>query len=352
MPVPSFIIACTRKTWIARNICELAFTKPEGFRFKAGQFVLAWVPGVDELPLSVVDDDGSFLTLAFFAIGPGTQASLTANAGSSTVAVGGTTALSTTGGSGSGLVSFASNSANCTILGSTLTAAAVGSCIVTATKAADANYLVATATVQVTVAATVGGTVAGLAAGNSVVLRNNGANDLSVAANGAFTFTTALNDKSPYAVTVFTQPTTPNQTCLVTNGSGTIAGANISNVTVICTTSGGDPTITPVATSRATGSPMYRSVIANVSDAAGAGSVLVTVNGGASATANGVLLQAIQNNNGVISAAIRGGCFSPISPPVISFTLTASSSSGSNTANLPITITAGNNPTWCQWWPR
>ena len=97
---------------------------------------------------------------------------------------------------------------------------------------------------------------------------------------------------------------------------------------------------------------MYRSVIANVSDAAGAGSVLVTVNGGASATVNGVLLQAIQNNNGVISAAIRGCCNSPVSPPAVSFTLTASSGSGTNNTSLPITITAGSNPTWCQWWPR
>jgi len=116
--------------------------------------------------------------------------------------------------------------------------------------------------------------------------------------------------------------------------------------------SGSDPTITPVAASRAQGSPMIRSVIANVSDSAGAGNVAVTVNGAASATVNGVLLQAIQNNNGVISAAIRGGCNSPVSPPAVSFTLTASSSSGTNNATLPITITAGSNPTWCQWWSR
>jgi len=28
------------------------------------------------------------------------------------------------------------------------------------------------------------------------------------------------------------------------------------------------------------------------------------------------------------------------------------SSSGTNNATLPITITAGSNPTWCQWWSR
>lgn len=41
---------------------------------KAGQFILAWVPGLEELPLSVVEDDGQFLTLAFFVVGQGTQA--------------------------------------------------------------------------------------------------------------------------------------------------------------------------------------------------------------------------------------------------------------------------------------
>jgi hypothetical protein len=83
---------------------------------------------------------------------------------------------------------------------------------------------------------TVGGTVSGLATGNNVVLRNNGGNDLTVAANGAFTFTTPVADSAAYLVTVLTQPTTPNQTCVVTNGSGNLAGANVSNVTVVCTT--------------------------------------------------------------------------------------------------------------------
>jgi Calx-beta domain/Putative Ig domain len=72
------------------------------------------------------------------------QATLIAASAASTLAFGGTTTLSTTGGSGTGLVTFASNNANCTIAGTTLTAAAVGSCTVTATKAADTNYLAAT----------------------------------------------------------------------------------------------------------------------------------------------------------------------------------------------------------------
>ena len=83
---------------------------------------------------------------------------------------------------------------------------------------------------------TIGGNVSGLAAGNSVTLRNNGGNDLAVAADGAFTFSTAIADGAAYLVTVFTQPTTPNQTCVVTGGGGNVAGANVTNVVVTCTT--------------------------------------------------------------------------------------------------------------------
>ncbi len=84
---------------------------------------------------------------------------------------------------------------------------------------------------------TVGGTLSGLAGGQSVVLRNNGADDLTVSANGGFVFATTVPSGSPYSVTVLTQPSSPvSQTCTVTNGSGMIGGANVTNVAVTCTT--------------------------------------------------------------------------------------------------------------------
>ncbi|MGJ8662456.1 MAG: hypothetical protein ACSHWU_02345, partial [Marinicella sp.] len=83
---------------------------------------------------------------------------------------------------------------------------------------------------------TIGGSVTGLAAGNSVTLQNNLGDDLVVAADGGFTFATALDDESTYAVTVLTQPTTPNQTCVVSNDSGNLAGSNVTDVTILCTT--------------------------------------------------------------------------------------------------------------------
>ncbi len=82
----------------------------------------------------------------------------------------------------------------------------------------------------------IGVDVIDLAAGNTVVLQNNSGDDLSVSSNGANLFTTALDDESTYDVTVLTQPTSPNQTCTVTNGSGTLAGADVTDITVTCVT--------------------------------------------------------------------------------------------------------------------
>jgi len=82
----------------------------------------------------------------------------------------------------------------------------------------------------------IGGTLSGLATGNSLVLQNNGGDDLTITANGNFTFTTALDDESNYLASVLTSPTSPNQTCAITNNNGTLAGSNITNITVTCVT--------------------------------------------------------------------------------------------------------------------
>ena len=50
-----------------------------------------------------------------------------------------------------------------------------------------------------------------------------------------FTFKTAAVIGAAYNVTVLTQPTSPTQTCTVTNGSGT-ASANVGNIQITCST--------------------------------------------------------------------------------------------------------------------
>lgn len=77
---------------------------------------------------------------------------------------------------------------------------------------------------------TIGGTVTGLT--GTVVLQDNGGDNLSVTQNGPFTFATALATGTAYAVTVLTQPS--GQTCTVTSGTGTTASANVTNVAVAC----------------------------------------------------------------------------------------------------------------------
>ncbi|MBA8883804.1 proprotein convertase P-domain-containing protein [Dokdonella fugitiva] len=80
---------------------------------------------------------------------------------------------------------------------------------------------------------TVGGTVTGLL-GDSVTLSLNGTESLPVASDGSFTFATPLADGASYAVTVQTQPASPPEVCTVANGSGSIAGANVTSVQVSC----------------------------------------------------------------------------------------------------------------------
>lgn len=83
---------------------------------------------------------------------------------------------------------------------------------------------------------TIGGSVSGLTSG-TLTLLDNGGDAKNITANGAFTFAAKVGTGRKYAVTVGTDPT--GQTCKVTNGSGTVASANISNVAVACSKNGG-----------------------------------------------------------------------------------------------------------------
>lgn len=84
-----------------------------------------------------------------------------------------------------------------------------------------------------TVSFNVGGSVSGLQ-GDGLVLQLNGAHDLSVESDGGFSFSTLLEDQSEYAVSVKTEPTSPEQNCRVTNGEGSLSGGDVSNILVSC----------------------------------------------------------------------------------------------------------------------
>jgi hypothetical protein len=77
-----------------------------------------------------------------------------------------------------------------------------------------------------------GGTISGLT--GTVVLQNNGGDNLSISANGIFNFITKVANGSPYTVTVLTQPI--GQSCSIAFGTGTFSTANVNNISVTCAT--------------------------------------------------------------------------------------------------------------------
>jgi hypothetical protein len=82
-----------------------------------------------------------------------------------------------------------------------------------------------------TVTYTIGGTLSGLS-GGTLGLQNNSGDNLSLTANGTFTFAARIAAGTTYSVTVKTQPS--GQSCAVANGSGT-ANTNVTNVLATCT---------------------------------------------------------------------------------------------------------------------
>ncbi|HTX15967.1 MAG TPA: hypothetical protein VMD77_11785 [Candidatus Baltobacteraceae bacterium] len=80
----------------------------------------------------------------------------------------------------------------------------------------------------------IGGTVVNLAgSAPGLVLQDNGGDNLPVDGNGSFSFPTALANGSAYSVSVFTQPSSPAQTCSVANATGTVT-SDVTNVEVNC----------------------------------------------------------------------------------------------------------------------
>lgn len=76
------------------------------------------------------------------------------------------------------------------------------------------------------------GTVAGLLAGRNLVLQDNGGDATTVSNTSGFLFSTPVASGANYSVTIRTQPA--GQNCAVTNGSGTVANADVTTVTITC----------------------------------------------------------------------------------------------------------------------
>ncbi len=80
---------------------------------------------------------------------------------------------------------------------------------------------------------TIGGTISNLS--GTIVLQNNGGNNLTVKGTSpstSFTFTNPVASDGAYAVTILTQPA--NETCAVQSGGSGNAKANITSVAISC----------------------------------------------------------------------------------------------------------------------
>ncbi|HKU15495.1 MAG TPA: hypothetical protein VJQ52_13945, partial [Steroidobacteraceae bacterium] len=80
----------------------------------------------------------------------------------------------------------------------------------------------------------IGGTVTGLA-GSGLKLRN-GSETLDIGGNGTFQFAGTLASGAKYNVVVAANPSSPTQSCGVTNGVGTVGSSNVTNIAVNCMT--------------------------------------------------------------------------------------------------------------------
>jgi DNA-binding beta-propeller fold protein YncE len=78
----------------------------------------------------------------------------------------------------------------------------------------------------------IGGTLTGLATGGNMTLLDNGGDALTLSANGAYQFPTALPDGAAYAVTIGTLPI--GEACAISNGQQQVVVGDVNFVNVTC----------------------------------------------------------------------------------------------------------------------
>ena len=202
------------------------------------------------------------------------------------------------------------------------------------------------------------GSVTGLTSGTSVTLLDTDNSDSVTVTYPAtsFAFPTDLASGAYYDVTVGTQPT--GETCSVTNGSGSVASANITNVSVTCTANAASPTsLTLTVSPNPASAGATVTATATITPSSGISSVTGTVNFAASLASsfNPVSLcpqASVENNAGkwqatcqftegtaasyVIAAAYSGDALNQASNSQASLTV--------NAAAVPLTISPTTLP--------
>jgi len=78
------------------------------------------------------------------------------------------------------------------------------------------------------------GTVSGLSGSGPILVKKNSDTDHSLLVNGSYSFPVKVASGAAYSVSVTTQPTYPWQTCSLSNATGTVTNADITNVNLSC----------------------------------------------------------------------------------------------------------------------
>lgn len=78
----------------------------------------------------------------------------------------------------------------------------------------------------------IGGTVTGIASGSQIVLKNNGADALTLSADGQFSFKQRTAEGSSYSVSLSSVPSA--QACTIVFSGGAVSKADVTSVRVIC----------------------------------------------------------------------------------------------------------------------
>ena len=102
------------------------------------------------------------------------------------------------------------------------------------TAASDINNVTVTCTTNTGTAYTIGGTISGISGAGSIVLQDNGRDNLTLSSDGAFQFATPVPSGSSYNVTSLRVSGQQSAACAFTNASGLVGAANVTNVTIIC----------------------------------------------------------------------------------------------------------------------
>ena len=187
----------------------ITFTQVSGPCTVSGTTLTGTGAGTCVLTASIAADNNySQVTSNPLSIGVGlaTQAALVVTATPSNISINATSTLSTTGGSGLGAVTYSLVSGPCTLNGTALTGTGAGSCIVTATKAADSAYA-ATTSAQVAVAVSLP-SVSGTTPGGTVIANLTGGSFVSGSGQFMAPSNPPAGQSLPYGVFSFTATTT------------------------------------------------------------------------------------------------------------------------------------------------